>query len=72
MTSSDQPGTFSQGDLVRILNRQMEAGNALVIAGPVEYWLEKFLLAAGRLVEERDLLANALKEESSVQIHDED
>jgi hypothetical protein len=39
---------LTQGDLLRILSRQTEAGNALVVAGLVEDELEKLLLAAGR------------------------
>ena len=39
---------ITQADLIGILNRQTEAGNALVVAGLVEDWLAKLLLAAGR------------------------
>jgi hypothetical protein len=39
---------ITQADLIGILNRQTEAGSALVVAGLVEDWLEKLLLAAGR------------------------
>jgi hypothetical protein len=41
-------GPFIKDEMLRILARQTEAGNALVTAGLVEDWLEKLLLAAGR------------------------
>lgn len=44
---------LTQGDLLRILSRQTEAGNALVVAGLVEDELEKLLLAAGRQLSNR-------------------
>lgn len=48
MSASESKSPITQADLVVILNRQTEAGNALVVAGLVEDWLEKLLLAAGR------------------------
>jgi hypothetical protein len=41
-------GPFTKDEMLQILARQTEAGNALVAAGLVEDWLEKLLLAAGR------------------------
>ncbi len=35
---------------MKILSRHTEAGNALVVAGIVEDWLEKLLLARGRTI----------------------
>jgi hypothetical protein len=45
---------ISQADVLEILNRQTDAGNALVLAGLVEDWLEKVLLAKGRSLENSD------------------
>jgi hypothetical protein len=45
---------FTQMDLLQMLNRQTEAGNALVVSGLVEDWLEKLLLAAGRSLTNAD------------------
>jgi hypothetical protein len=39
---------LTQADLIRILHRQSQAGNALVVAGMVEDEIEKLLLTAGR------------------------
>lgn len=55
MTSDNQPGMFSQADLIQVLNRQSDAGNALVVAGLVEDWLEKLLLAKGRELTKDDV-----------------
>jgi DNA-binding MltR family transcriptional regulator len=44
---------ITQEDLMKILSRQTEAGNALVVAGIVEDWLEKLLLARGRTISNR-------------------
>jgi len=41
---------ITQEDLMNILSQQTEAGNALVVAGIVEDWLEKLLLARGRTI----------------------
>jgi hypothetical protein len=41
-------GPFTKDQMLQILTRQTEAGNALVAAGLVEDWLEKLLLTAGR------------------------
>ncbi|MET4295449.1 hypothetical protein ABIB06_005968 [Bradyrhizobium sp. LB8.2] len=46
MTTETTP--LSSDDLIRILHRGSQAGNALVIAGLVEDELEKLLLTAGR------------------------
>ena len=48
MSDPETKSSITQADLIGILNRQTEAGNALVVAGLVEDWLEKLLLAKGR------------------------
>ncbi|GGI24159.1 hypothetical protein [Bradyrhizobium guangdongense] len=47
-SSTGSSASFTKDDLLQILSRQTEAGNALVTAGLVEDWLEKLLLAGGR------------------------
>ncbi|MCP1842168.1 hypothetical protein ACVIHI_004914 [Bradyrhizobium sp. USDA 4524] len=46
--ASEMIGAFTKDQMLQILARQTEAGNALVTAGLVEDWLQKLLLAAGR------------------------
>jgi hypothetical protein len=45
-----QTPPITQEDLMKILSQHTEAGNALVVAGIVEDWLEKLLLAKGRTI----------------------
>ncbi|MGY8631465.1 hypothetical protein RAD15_03080 [Bradyrhizobium sp. 14AA] len=46
--ASEMIGAFTKDQMLEILARQTEAGNALVTAGLIEDSLEKLLLAAGR------------------------
>lgn len=46
---------LTQADILRILAKQTQAGNALVVAGLVEDELEKLLLAAGRSLDPDDV-----------------
>ncbi|WP_426608867.1 hypothetical protein [Bradyrhizobium sp. McL0616] len=54
MTAEDERRPITEMDLRQLLNRQTEAGNALVIAGLIEDWLEKLLLTAGRQLSNAD------------------
>jgi DNA-binding MltR family transcriptional regulator len=53
MTTKLPVEPLTQGDILRILSQQTEAGNALVIAGLIEDQLQKVLLAAGRQLSNR-------------------